>query len=198
MSATDLPTTILETRGDNTNIAVRQLMVLLTWTGDPDLDLLAFYAAKDGRTGGVFSNRYPGGSQGDINHFPFIELTDDAGDAPLTASENQEILQISELGDMAEVYIVAINYSDAVANISSRFQDYGGTVIVMNERWETVKVPLNSSETGHVAVICKIENIDLRESPRLVNVNKIMDYKEFMTTIPGAGMFIRVKADRAR
>ncbi len=196
MPETRRHTTLLETHGDEADIAVRQLIVLLKWTGDVDLDLLAFYAAKNGRTGGVFSTSYPGGSRGALNHFPFIELGGDAGEAH-SDSEKQEILQISELGDMAEIYIVAINYSDAVANIPSCFQDYGGTVIVMNERWETVEVPLNSTETGHVAVICKIDNTRPQVSPRLVNLNRMMDFKDFMSTIPGAEMFVRIKANHS-
>lgn len=193
MPTTELRNHVLEARGAEADIAVRQLMVLLKWRGEADLDLLAFYAAKDGRQGGVFSPAYPGGSAGNVERFPFIELDHDAGDSE-DGEEKREILQISELGDMAEVYIVAINYSDAVANVASRFVDYAGAVVVMNERWETIEVPLNSPEAGHVAVICKIDNTRPHRSPRLVNVNMILSFKQFMTTIPGAGMFVRIKA----
>jgi uncharacterized protein involved in tellurium resistance len=184
--------TILETHGDEADIAVRQLMVVLKWTADVDLDILAFYVTEDGREGGVFSENYPGGDQGDVNHFPFIELAGDTREGQ-AASEKQEVLQISEVGDMAEIYIVAMNYSDAVANVPSAFHEYDGVVVVMNERWETVEVPLNSTEKGHVAVICKIDNTRPQMSPRLVNLNKVMDFKDFMTTIPGANMFVRLK-----
>ncbi len=123
MPETRRHTTLLKTHGDEADISVRQLMVLLKWTGDVDLDLLTFYAAKDGRAGGVFSTSYPGGSRGDLNHFPFIE------------------------------------------------------------------------PGGDVAVICKIDNTRPQMSPRLVNVNRMMGCKDFMSTIPGAGMFVRIKAD---
>ncbi len=185
---------ILEAKGDEADISIRQLIVLLKWTADVDLDLLAFYNAKDGRTGGVFSENYPGGTLGNLNKFPFIELDRDAGVRALRG-EKEEILRISELGDMAELYIVTINYTDAIADKPSAFNDYDGSVIVMNEKWETVEVPLNSPEKGHAAVICKIDNTSYVRA-KLVNLNKIMDFKDFMTTIPGASMFIRLKLNK--
>jgi uncharacterized protein involved in tellurium resistance len=183
---------ILESRGDEADIAVRQLFVALKWTADVDLDLLAFYKAKDGHVGGVFSENYPGGTLGNLNRFPFIELNGDAG-TQKSRGTKEEVLRISELGDMEEIYIVAINYSDAVADRPTSFKEYDGSVTVMNERWETVEVPLNSQEKGHAAVICKIDNTRKPIPPRLVNLNRIMDFKEFMTTIPGANMFVRLK-----
>jgi len=40
---------------------------------------MAFYKTKDGRTGGVYSDNYAGGSLGDLNGFPYIELSGDEG-----------------------------------------------------------------------------------------------------------------------
>lgn len=185
---------ILETKGDETDVSVRELVVILKWTADVDLDLLAFYQTKDGRTGGVFSENYPGGTLGNLEKFPFIELDHDAGVQP-SYGEKEEMLRISELGDMAEVYIVTINYTDAVADIPSAFRDYDGSVSVMNERWESIEVPLNSPEKGHVAVICKIDNTS-HVRAKLVNLNKIMDFKDFMAAIPGANMFVRLKLNQ--
>ena len=182
---------ILEKKGDETDISVRELVVILKWTAEVDLDLLAFYQTKDGRTGGVFSDNYPGGTRGNLNKFPFIELDHDAS-VGASSGEKEEMLRISELGDMAEVYIVTINYTDAIANTPSTFRNYDSSVSVMNERWDSIEVPLNSPEKGHVAVVCKIDNTSHARA-KLVNLNKIMDFKDFMTTIPGANMFVRLK-----
>jgi len=182
---------ILGKKGDETDVSVRELVILLKWTADVDLDLLAFYQTKDGRTGGVFSKNYPGGTLGNLNKFPFIELDHDAG-VKVSCRKKEEMLRISELGDMAELYIVTINYTDAIANTPSAFRNYDGSVAVINERWESIEVPLNSPEKGHVAVICKIDNTSHARA-KLVNLNKIMDFKDLITTVPGANMFIRLK-----
>ncbi len=182
---------ILENKGQETNISLRQLVVILTWSADVDLDLLAFYKAKDGRTGGVFSKNYPGGSSGNLEDFPFIELSCDNG-LDSSYREKEEILRISELGDMAEMYIVTINYTDAIVNRSSAFIDYDGSVVVFNDTWEAVEVPLNSPEKGHTAVVCKIDNTG-NTGAKLINLNHVMDFKEFMSAIPGADMFVRLK-----
>lgn len=183
---------ILESRGQEADISVRQLVVILTWTADVDLDLLAFYKTRDGRTGGVFSKNYPGGTTGNLTKFPFIELNCDDG-LDSSGREKEEMLRISELGDMTEVYIVAINYTDAVGNNPSAFIDYDGSVTVFNDKWDTIKVPLNSPEKGHAAVVCKIDHTDRHAPPKLINLNKVMDFREFMSTIPGANMFVRLK-----
>jgi TRAP-type C4-dicarboxylate transport system permease large subunit len=36
---------------------------------------MAFYKAKDGRVGGVYSDNYAGGSLGNLNAFPYIQLS---------------------------------------------------------------------------------------------------------------------------
>lgn len=182
---------ILESKGQEADISVKELVVILTWSADVDLDLLAFYRAKDGRTGSVFSAHYPGGTLGSLKTFPFIELNCDDG-IEASCGEKQEMLRISELTDMAELYIVTINYTDAVVNKPSAFIDYDGSVMVINDKWEAIQVPLNSPEKGYAAVVCKIDNTS-QTAARLINLNSVMDFKNFMSTIPGANMFIRLK-----
>jgi hypothetical protein len=46
-------------------------MVSLKWTAAVDLDLMAFYKTKDGRTARVFSDNYPGGDLGSLKQFSF-------------------------------------------------------------------------------------------------------------------------------
>ena len=69
----------LQNKGDEAYVSVKQLMVTLRWTADVDLDLMAFYRAKNEQVGAVFSDNYPGGTLGSLNSFPFIEGTQDTG-----------------------------------------------------------------------------------------------------------------------
>lgn len=178
----------LKTKGEEANISVKQLMVSLKWTKDVDLDLMAFYKAKDGRTGAVFSDNYPGGTMGSLNEFPFIQLSGDEG-VGAVGGDNEEILRITKLDELAELYICAINYTDATQKKQSSFSDYDGGIVVTDDRGETVAVPLNSTEKGQVAVITKIDNT----SPigaKMINENRIIDLSTFADTIPGAKLLI--------
>lgn len=178
----------LEKKGEEAYVSVKQLMVSLKWTADVDLDLMAFYRTKDGQVGGVFSDNYPGGTLGSLNTFPFIELSGDEG-VGATGGDNEEVLRITKLDHLAELFIVTLNYTDAVEKRQSTFSDYDGSVNVMNDKGETVEVLLNSTDRGQVAVICKIDN----SSPmgaKLINMNNIMDLGDFLGTVPGANLLV--------
>jgi tellurite resistance protein TerA len=174
----------LKNSGEEAYISLKQLMVTLRWTMNIDLDLMAFYKAKDGRTGGVFSDNYPGGSLGSLNGFPFIQLSGDAGLGG-AGGDNEETIRIAKLDDMAEVYICTINYDDAIKNVASSFSNYDGGVIVLDDKGESVAVPLNSPDKGHVAIIVKIDNTSPMGA-KLINQNKVVDLGTFASTIPGA------------
>jgi len=178
----------LKSKGEEAYVSVKQLMVSLKWTAPVDLDLMAFYKAKDGQEGGVFSDNYPGGTLGNLNTFPFIELSGDEGVGG-TGGDNEEVLRITKMDDLAELYIVTINYDDAVESKSSTFSDYDGAVIVMNDQGEAVEVPLNSTDKGHVAIICKIDNTSPMGA-KLININDIIDLGTFASTIPGAKLVV--------
>ena len=182
------PKVVLENKGDEAYLSVKQLMVTLKWTADVDLDLMAFYETKDGKKGGVFSDLYPGGSLGSLSAFPYIGLSSDEG-VGATGGDNEEVLRITKLDDMAEVYIVTINYTDATQKKEVYFNDYDGIVTVIDEKGETIEVPLNSPNRGHVAVIAKIDN----NSPfgaKLINMNAVMDLPDFVGTVPGAQLIV--------
>jgi uncharacterized protein involved in tellurium resistance len=173
----------LKQKGEEAHISLEQLMVTLRWTMDVDLDLMAFYKTKDGRTGGVVSDNYPGGSMGSLNSFPFIQLSGDAGVGG-TGGDNEEILRIAKLNEMQEVYICTINYTDAINSRASTFNNYDGGVIVLDDKGESVAVPLDSSDQGFVAIIARIDN----SSPmgaKLINENRVIDLGTFASTIPG-------------
>ena len=174
----------LKKKGEEAYVSVKQLMVTLKWTADVDLDLMAFYTAKDGRTGGVFSDNYPGGSMGSLNEFPFIQLSGDAG-VGAQGGDNEEVLRITKLDDISELYICTLNYTDASSGKNTSFSTYDGGVVVIDDKGESIAVPLDSTEQGQVAVIAKIDN----SSPmgaKLINENQIVALDVFFKDIPGA------------
>jgi tellurite resistance protein TerA len=166
----------LENKGDEAFVSVQQLIVTLSWTAEVDLDLMAFYKTKDGNVGGVFSDNYPGGSMGNLNSFPFIQLSGDEG-IGAKGGANEEKLRITKLADFAVVYIVTLNYTDASQGIETSFNKYDG------------KVRLNSAGRGTVAVVCKIDNSSAIGA-KLINMNDIMDLDDFAGSIPGANLIV--------
>jgi len=178
----------LKAKGEEAYISLKQLMVTLKWTKDVDLDLMPFYKAKDGRVGGVVSDNFPGGTLGSLNDFPFIQLSGDAG-VGAKGGDNEEQLRITKLDDMAELYICTLNYTDAINKVDSSFSSYDGGVIVMDDRGESVAVPLNSADKGHVAVIARIDNTSPMGA-KLINENRVIDLGTFASTIPGASIIL--------
>lgn len=176
----------LAQKGDEAYISVKQLVATLKWTAPVDLDLMAFYKAKDGKVGGVFSDNYAGGSMGSLNVFPFIQLSEDAG-VGATGGANEETLRITKLDDLEELYICTVNFTDASRKQNSRFSNYDAEVSVIDDKGESIAVPLDSTQPGTVAVIAKLDNSGFMGA-KLINENRIMDMATFQSTIPGADL----------
>lgn len=177
----------LKQKGAEAYVSVKQLLVKLQWHSAVDLDLMAFYKAKDGRVGGVYSSNYAGGSLGDLNAFPFIQLSGDEG-VGATGGNNEEVLRISKLDEMAEVYICALNFTDASSGNNSTFSHYDGRVELLDDSGKSYLVPLDANNAGMVAVIAKIDNSDFMGA-KLINQNEVIDLKQFLNTMPGASNF---------
>lgn len=174
----------LKQKGANAVVGgFKRMNVSLTWTAAVDLDLMAFYKRKDGTTGGLYSPNYKGGSLGDLDAFPFMRLSGDAG-LGATAGDNRETLQIVRLGDLTELYIVAINFTDAVAGTGRVFADYDARVEVASDTGDKHVVSLDSTESGSVAVLCKFTSDFMGAS--LINDSEVMDFQTFQERIPGA------------
>lgn len=168
-------------------LPLTDLAVRLAWTADVDLDLMVFYRTNEGNQGGILSENYPSGNQGQAGQFPYITLDEDAGVGAI-GGDNDENITIEKIDpSIAEYYIVTINYTDAVAGNTSTFSSYdGGVTVKGHEAGEevSVAVPLDASERGHVALIARIDNTS--GTPKLINENKIMTLAQFSTEIPGA------------
>lgn len=174
----------LKQKGANAQIgAFKQLKVSLIWTSAVDLDLMAFYKTKDGRTGGCYSDNYAGGSLGDLNAFPFMQLSGDEG-VGAVGGDNQEDLRITKLDDLEELYICALNFTDASNPSQKVFANYDARVDVVTDKGETHSVQLDSQKQGSVAVICKFQSSFM--GAQLVNDSMVMTLEEFRNTVPGA------------
>ncbi len=174
----------LKQKGANAMIgSFRQMKVSLIWTSAVDLDLMAFYKTKHGQVGGVYSDNYAGGSLGDLNQFPFIELSGDAG-VGAVGGDNQEELRITKLDDFEELHIVAVNFTDASSGSDKVFADYDARVEVVTDKGESHTVALDSRQSGSVAVLCKFTSSFMGAS--LVNNSEVVSFENFRSSVPGA------------
>lgn len=174
----------LKQKGTKADIgAFKNIDISLTWTSPVDLDLMAFFKTKDGRVGGVYSENYSGGTHGSLDGFPFIELSGDAGIGE-TGGNNREDLRITRLDDFEELYICALNFTDANSGTGKVFADYDAKVRVLTDRGESHTVSLDSPSPGPVAVLCKFTSGFI--SNELINDSEVMPVEEFRAKIPGA------------
>lgn len=174
----------LKQKGENAQIgAFKQLKVSLIWTSAVDLDLMAFYRTKDNNIGGVYSDNYAGGSLGDLNQFPFIQLSGDEG-VGAVGGDNREELRIAKLDDLEELYICAFNFTDASTGSNKVFADYDARIEVVTDKGDSHEVALDSSSPGSVAVIAKFKTGFM--GSELINSSEVMSFDAFKTNIPGA------------
>lgn len=139
---------------------------------------------------------------GSLNTFPFIQLSGDAG-VGAEGGDNEETLRISKLDDLTEVYICTINFTDASRNRNTTFSNYDGHILVIDDKGESIAVPLNSTESGTVAIIARIDNSSFIGA-RLINENRVIDMSTFQKTVPGANLLrlgskvvLKKKGDKA-
>lgn len=174
----------LKQKGTKADIgAFNKINISLIWSSAVDLDLMAFYRTKDGRTGGVYSDNYQGGTLGTLDAFPYISLSGDAGVGNV-GGDNREDMSIAKIDDFEEIYICALNFTDASAGESNVFGDYDAKIQVTTDRGESHSVPLDSVQPGSVAVICRFSSGFI--ASELVNDSRVMGLEDFRAEIPGA------------
>lgn len=174
----------LKKKGEIAQIgAFSQLKVSLIWSSAVDLDLMAFYKKKDGFVGGVYSENYSGGSLGDLNRFPFMQLSGDAGVGAI-GGNNREEMRITKLEDIEELYIVAVNFTDAVSGENKTFSNYDARVEVQTDKGETHVISLDCTDPGSVAILSKFTAGFM--GAQLVNDSSVMSFDQFKLAVPGA------------
>ena len=147
-----------------------QLMVNLNWTTPIDFDLFAVYESKQGKLGIVYY-----GDMGDLNGFPFMQLSGDEGVGD-TGGDNQESLIISSLSEMKYIWVCAWDYNAVMQSRRGRFDDCDLNMTVIDDKGE-YKLPLVDSRRGNMALVLTIDNT----SPVL---SKLINSSE-VTTLSG-------------
>ena len=174
----------LKKKGETATVgSFKQLKVSLIWTSAVDLDLMAFYQTKDGRSGGVYSDNYSSGNMGDLNVFPFMKLSGDEGVGATGGASREEML-VTKLDDIEKLEIVAVNFTDASEGTNKTFSQYDARVEVMTDSGETHTISLDSSSSGSVATICKISPSFM--GLQLSNDSSVCSFDAFKSNVKGA------------
>lgn len=143
----------LKKKGDSAQIGgINQFMVTLKWTSAIDFDLAAIYETKEGQEGIVYF-----GDQGDLNKFPFMQLSDDEGVGD-TGGENQEDLRVMDLSPMNKVYIFCWDYPSLEKGDIARFKDSDITVNIIDDSGKSYNCSLDNTNSGNVICMAEIDN----------------------------------------
>jgi uncharacterized protein involved in tellurium resistance len=176
---------VLKAKGESKYITVSDLTVTLSWRSAVDLDLVAFYQNNQNEVGGIFSTSYFGGTHGTLDAFPFMQLSGDELESDGEEASEEE-LRVTQLDGVQQLYILALNQTDARQRRASSLSDYEITVQVSTSRGEVFEVPLNDPKEGPVALLCRIDNSNRVVGPQLINEGRVMSIEEFHRDIPGA------------
>ncbi|MCD0155806.1 VWA domain-containing protein [Deinococcus sp. 6GRE01] len=115
----------------NASVSIRKaqnITITLSWTGNGDLDLYAFYALKNGVTGKVYYK-----DRGSAAKPPYITLS---GDSQKAGKETAVIHRPDELA-----HVVFAAYS-AVSNGAGSFASYRPTTIFTDDLGQEVRAPV--------------------------------------------------------
>lgn len=164
---------------------MKQMIVKLQWNNPVDLDLIACIEKKDGSQTAVFSDQISKNvaSLGDLNSFPFIQLSGD--DMGTSSAAKEETLIVNKIApEVSKIHIIALNYTDASTGKSNTFSNYDGKVSVTDDKGNNFEVPLQATEPGIAAHICSIDNT----SPigaKLERIDSVMSLNQ-LESFPGA------------
>jgi hypothetical protein len=161
-----------------------KLQIDMKWSTDTDLDLCLFWKTKNGEIGGVFSDGYRQNREdlGSLDKFPFIKHEGDEF-ASEEGGESQETIKIKSIDTLSELYVIVLNYEKAIESIPSTFQQDSGRVEITTDKGDNLEVLVDAEESGHVYVVCKIENSD--SGKKAINMREVMDLGDAFNKIPG-------------
>lgn len=154
--------TALNNPGDSatfdTSKPITEVNVRLTWQAAVDLDLLAAFELKTGKTGIVDYENSDG---------PNIRLDTDAGVGD-TPGQNEENITITSFDEFSEIWFAA-----RIFMTGGTFSDYDGQVVVEANTGETMEVPLISGENNSYLAIARLVNES--GGPKMININEAVD-----------------------
>lgn len=166
-----------------------RMQIEMLWSTDTDLDLCVFWKTNEGKVGGVFSDGYNTNIEdlGHIDKYPFIEHQGDEP-APSAGGEENEVVKVKSIESMSELYIVVLNYDKAVDNLPVTFSEDSGRVEITTDTGDFLEVLVDSPESGHVYVICKIENKN--GVKKAVNERRVLTIGQAFKEIPGFELIV--------
>jgi len=181
----------LKAKGEVANLPeIKQAKITMSWSSSVDLDLMAFIELQDGTTSGVFSSNL-GGSHGELNSFPFMTLSEDAG-VGAQGGENQETIIMTKVDSTISVNrFVTLNYTDAAAKkADANFNDYDEKITFVNQSGESFEVDLDTAgQVGTAALLATIEVGPIGAT--ICNESVIMDLAKLVETVPGARALLK-------
>jgi uncharacterized protein involved in tellurium resistance len=179
------PKVTLKRKGDTALFTFNaKLQIEMIWSSETDLDLCLFWKTNDGKIGGVFSDGYNQNTE-DLGHFdkyPFIELQGDKK-TPRPGGEKNEVIKVKSIDALSELYVVVLNYDKAIDNLPVTFSQDSGRVEITTDTGDSLEVLVDSPESGHVYLICKIENkIGIKKA---INERRVLTLGQAFNEIPG-------------
>lgn len=131
---------------------MKQFVVTLKWTTAADFDLAAGYESKSGQRGLVYF-----GDMGDLNAFPFMQLSGDEGVGD-SGGSNEETLRVTKLDDLSSIWLLCWDYGAVQKGEPARFAGSDASLTVMDDSGTHHEVELATGDVGNVCVIATIDN----------------------------------------
>lgn len=179
------PKVTLRRKGESAPFTFNEkLQIEMVWSTETDLDLCVFWKTKDGQEGGVFSNEYRQNNDdmGTLDKFPFIKHSGDEK-APRPGGESNEQIKVKSIDTLSELFIVVINYDAAIDNKNVTFNEHKGRVEITTDTGDNFEVPVDDERSGHVYIVCKIENGDAGK--KAINKGEVITLGQAFQQIPG-------------
>lgn len=179
------PKVTLRRKGESAPFTFNEkLQIEMVWSTETDLDLCVFWKTKDGQEGGVFSNEYRQNNDdmGTLDKFPFIKHSGDEK-APRPGGESNEQIKVKSIDTLSELFIVVVNYDAATDNKNVTFNEHKGRVEITTDTGDNFEVPVDDERSGHVYIVCKIENGDAGK--KAINKGEVITLGQAFQQIPG-------------
>lgn len=164
--------------------------IILGWSGwdgnkyNDDIDLCVFYKNADNITGGVFNRSYKRDkeTEGSLTCFPYVCYIGE--ERPNNKYNDEEIIRISKINTLTELYIVAIDYFAAVNE-----QEPFSLPLFLDIEYEgllplSIKVNRKESEIGPICLIASIKK-DTNDSIWVTNETRFYTLEKALEPIPG-------------
>lgn len=171
------------------DLPVQELQLILEWSNLDDLDLCVFYKSVEGKIGGVFTPEYNNNkeSSGSLSSFPYIYLF---GEPRPSATNCEDIVQISKLDAMEEINIVVIDYPRTINPeiwCNSSAYDFR-----LHINGEITKMRMNIVDSKNKGTICHIAKIVRKNDGfRLFNFSSFLSLSDAFRDISGFDSVIK-------